>query len=43
MVAEGRPTIRVAFHDGQELSGGAVRQILVIDVGLTYQEARDLL
>ena len=43
MVAADRPTIRVAFHDGQELSGRVVRKILVTDVGLTDQEARDLL
>ncbi len=40
--ADGRPPLRVSFHDGQELPGSLVRKILVNDVGLTEDEARRL-
>jgi len=43
MQAVGRPTIRVAFHDGREVSGNMVRKILVTDVGLSDEEARGLI
>lgn len=38
--AEGRPPIRWAFHDKRELAPIEVRRILVIQVGLTLDEAR---
>jgi predicted RNA binding protein YcfA (HicA-like mRNA interferase family) len=43
MEADGRPIIHVAFHEGHEMSGRAVRKILVTDVGLSDEEARGLL
>lgn len=43
MEAEGRPTIHLSFHDRQEVSGRMVRKILVHDVGLSEEEARELL
>lgn len=43
LVADGRPTLRMAFHDRQDLPGNLVRTILVEQVGLTEQEARELL
>lgn len=39
LVAEGRPDLRMAFHDKQELPGSLVREILVKQVGLTEDEA----
>lgn len=41
--AEGRPTLHLSFHDNQELPSGLVRKILVQDVGLSEDEARELL
>jgi predicted RNA binding protein YcfA (HicA-like mRNA interferase family) len=41
--ADGRPPLHLAFHDNQELPGRVIRKILVIDIGLTEDEARDLL
>jgi predicted RNA binding protein YcfA (HicA-like mRNA interferase family) len=41
--AEGRPTLHLSFHDDQDLPPGLVRKILVEDVGLTENEARNLL
>ena len=41
--AEGRPTIRFAFHDKVTVRPRLVRKILVDDVGLDEDEARDLL
>jgi len=41
--AEGRPTLRLSFHDQQELPPGLVKKILVQDVGLTVDEALTLL
>lgn len=43
MVADGRPTLLMSFHDGQELPGGLVRKILIRDVGLSEVEALRLL
>lgn len=39
LVAEGRPTLTFAFHDGESLSPGEVRDILVKQVGLDQDEA----
>jgi predicted RNA binding protein YcfA (HicA-like mRNA interferase family) len=41
--AEGRPPLIFAFHDGATIPSGMVRKILVKDVGLTDDEARELL
>ena len=43
MVSDRYPTLRLAFHDQDEIPPGLVRRILVKDVGLAEQEARDLL
>lgn len=43
LVADGRPDLRMAFHERQELPGGLVRTILVDQVGLAEEEARALL
>lgn len=43
MEAIDRPTLHLSFHDRQELPGGLVRKILVKDVGLTADEALQLL
>ena len=37
--AEGRPGLTFAFHDGESLSPGEVRDILVKQVGLKANEA----
>jgi predicted RNA binding protein YcfA (HicA-like mRNA interferase family) len=37
-----RPSLRLSFHDRQEIPGGLVRKILVEDVGLSVDEARKL-
>jgi predicted RNA binding protein YcfA (HicA-like mRNA interferase family) len=37
--AEGRPPLTFAFHDSESLSPGVVRDILMKQVGLTYDEA----
>lgn len=39
LVAEGRPTLTFAFHDGVSLSPGVVRDILIRQVGLTHDDA----
>lgn len=39
----GYPTLRLAFHNRQELPGGLIRRILTRDVGLEPDKARDLL
>jgi predicted RNA binding protein YcfA (HicA-like mRNA interferase family) len=36
---EGRPGLTFAFHDGESLSPGVVRDILVKQVGLSQDEA----
>lgn len=41
--AEGRPDLHFAFHDGATVGGSLVRRILVKDVGLTEDEAREVL
>jgi hypothetical protein len=43
MEASGRPTLHLAFHDGQSIPPGLVRKILVKDVGLSGDEAMALL
>ena len=42
MEAAGRPTLRLSFHDNQELPGGLVREILTKDIGLSEEEALTL-
>lgn len=42
LVATGRPDLRMAFHDQQELPGGLVREILVEQVGLSEEQAMRL-
>jgi predicted RNA binding protein YcfA (HicA-like mRNA interferase family) len=37
--ADGRPGLTFAFHDGESLSPGVVRDILVKQVGLKVNEA----
>lgn len=39
----GYPEIGFSFHDGVTIPPGLVRKILVADVGLSEDEARDLL
>lgn len=39
LVATGRPSLTFAFHDGESLSPGVVRDILVKQVGLDRDEA----
>ena len=41
--AAGYPQLVFAFHDGETISPGLVRKILVKDVGLSLEEARRLL
>jgi predicted RNA binding protein YcfA (HicA-like mRNA interferase family) len=41
--AEGRPALLFAFHDGATIPGGMVRKILIKDIGLNDDEARQLL
>lgn len=43
LVAAGRPTLTFAFHDGDELGPVMVRRILIRDVGLTLQEALEVM
>jgi len=43
LVAEGRPDIRWAFHDKRELSPIEIKRILVRNVGLTLDEAREVI
>jgi predicted RNA binding protein YcfA (HicA-like mRNA interferase family) len=40
--APGRPTLTFAFHDGDEVGGAMVRTILVRQVGLTLDEAKEV-
>jgi predicted RNA binding protein YcfA (HicA-like mRNA interferase family) len=37
--AQGRPTLTFAFHDGESLSPGVVRDILMKQAGLSLDEA----
>ena len=41
--AEGRPQIVYAFHDKEEIGPVMVRKILVKQVGLTIDEAKELM
>jgi predicted RNA binding protein YcfA (HicA-like mRNA interferase family) len=39
LTAEGRPPLTFAFHDGESLPPGVVRDILVKQIGLTIDDA----
>ena len=41
--SNGYPTLGFSFHDGVTVPGGAVKKILVKDVGLVEDEARALI
>ncbi|WP_462188410.1 type II toxin-antitoxin system HicA family toxin [Frankia sp. CcWB2] len=41
--ADGRPRLRLAFHDRITVGPGVVRQILVKQVGLTVEEALEVI
>lgn len=41
--APGRPRLIFAFHDGQTVGPAMVKKILTRDVGLTEDQARELL
>ncbi|SNQ50699.1 conserved hypothetical protein [Frankia canadensis] len=41
--ADGRPRLRLAFHDRVTVGPGLVRQILVKQVGLTVEEALEVI
>lgn len=41
--ADGRPQLTFAFHGNATIPGGLVRSILVKDVGLTMEEAKEVL
>lgn len=43
LAADGRPTLTFAFHDKQEVSPGVARDILVKQVGLSRDEALEVL
>jgi predicted RNA binding protein YcfA (HicA-like mRNA interferase family) len=43
MECNGRPPLTISFHDGDEVPGGLVRRILVKQVGLTVDEAKEAL
>jgi hypothetical protein len=43
MVAEGRPRIRIAFHDRETVDPVLVRNILVKKAGLTAKQALELI
>lgn len=40
--SEDHPTLTFAFHNGVEIGPAMVRQILVRDVGLTLEEAKEV-
>ncbi len=42
LVCEGRPDLTFAFHDGDEIGGTMVRTILVRGVGLTLEQALEV-
>ncbi len=42
MRSEGRPTLIFAFHDGDEIGPATVRSILVKQVGLSLDEAKEV-
>jgi predicted RNA binding protein YcfA (HicA-like mRNA interferase family) len=41
--ADGRPSINFAWHDSATVPPGAVRKLLVSNIGLTEEEAHDCL
>ncbi len=41
LVADGRPRLLFAFHDGDEVPVGLVRKVLMKDVGLSEDEMLD--
>jgi hypothetical protein len=43
MESDGYPKLIFSFHDGQTIPPGLVRKILMVDVGLSEEEARRLL
>ena len=43
MEAPGLPPLSFAFHDGATIAPGLVRKILVKDVGLAPEKARELI
>jgi len=43
LVADGRPTLRFAYHEGATCAPGVVKKILTEGAGLTEDEALDLL
>jgi predicted RNA binding protein YcfA (HicA-like mRNA interferase family) len=43
LVAEGRPRILFAYHDGVTIGRSMVRDILVKQAGLTLDEAREVI
>lgn len=43
LVSDGRPPLTFAFHDGDTVSPRLVRVILVQQVGLSVEEAREVL
>jgi predicted RNA binding protein YcfA (HicA-like mRNA interferase family) len=43
MEAPGRPPLTFAFHDRATVPSGLVRKVLVRDIGLAEDEARELL
>ncbi len=42
LVCENRPQLTFAWHDGDEIGPAMVRHILVRDVGLSSDEAKEL-
>lgn len=43
LVAEGRPPIRWAYHNKRSLSPKELRRLLVVEAGLTIDEAKEVL
>jgi predicted RNA binding protein YcfA (HicA-like mRNA interferase family) len=43
MQASGRPPLTFAFHEGDTVGGHLVRNVLVKQVGLTEDEAREVI
>lgn len=41
--APGRPRLTLAFKDGDDIPSGLIRRILVRDVGLSIDEAREVI
>ncbi len=40
---DGGGTFTVAFHDRETIPGGKVRRILLVDVGLSIEHAREMI